>query len=131
MSFYNQSSRVPMPTSESTLVFSLILYHTTYHMPQSKYTYVKSLEFTHHFLTKCISHLHQVLKGIRKDRVTILPQVCHPITIEVMKGIKKALSEQSHNFTFLGSSEFTNPSTTGCNPVVHLLPNDVTMDNKI
>ena len=70
-----------------------------------------------------------------QGRVNILPhQVCHPITIKVMKRIKKALSEQPHDLAFLaflGSIEFTKPAITGCNPEVHLLTNIVTMDNKI
>ena len=89
-----------------------------------------SQAFTHHFLTKSLSYLHQVLKGICEGRATILPhQVCHPITINVMEGIKKALSEQLHNlafFTFICSSDFTNPSMTGCIPEVDLLSNDAT-----
>ena len=111
MSFDNQASRVTVPTSESTLVFSPILHHATYYVPQSKYTYVDSLVVTHHFFTKCLSCLHQVLKGICKGRDTIHHQVCCPITIDVMKRIKKALSEQLHNLvfsTFICSSDFTN-----------------------
>ena len=72
------------------------------------------------FPYKMLLQLHQVLKGICKDRVTISPhQVCHSIAIDVMKGIKKALSEQPHNlafFTFLGSSEFTNPLNNWMQP---------------
>ena len=130
MSFYNQASRVTKPTADSTLVFSPNFYHATYHIPQSKYTYAESLAFTHHFLTKYFSRLHRILKSICKDRVTISPhQVCHPIIIDVMKGIEKALSEQPYNlafFMFLGSNEFTNPSITGGHHEVHLLTNDVT-----
>ena len=113
MSSDNKSSRVTVPTPESTLVFSPLLHHATYYIQQSKYSYMDSLTITHNFLTKCLSCLHQILKGICEGRDTILRhQVCHPIAIDVMKGIKKALSEQLHNLvfsTFVGISDFTNP----------------------
>ena len=77
------------------------------------------LAVTHHFLTKCLSCLHQVLKSICKGRDTILHhQVCHPITIDVMKGIKKALSEQLYSLVsiFVCSSDFTNPINNWLHP---------------
>ena len=110
MFLYNLASRVIVPTSESTLAFSLILHHATYHMPQTKYTYAECLTFTLHFLKKSLILIRVYAKT---EVATILPhQVSHPILIKVTKGIKKALSEQRHNlvlFTFLCSSEFTNP----------------------
>ena len=58
MYFDNQDSRVIMPTLESTLVFSPILPHVMYYMPQSKHTHADFLEVMHHFLTNCLLCLH-------------------------------------------------------------------------
>ena len=94
------------------------------------------------FHSHLIPHLHQVLKGIHKEKACTLPShICHPITRDIMLKIKVALLKSPHSyhnimmwvaccFRLLHSSKFTIPTQSGYDPEVHLSPNDVADNNR-
>ena len=153
MTFCNQASRVTVPTSESTLllfVAYLASRNLSYATIKTYLSGVRSIHVAsghHSSFNECLSpRLHQVLKGIKKEKAASSPpRVRRPITIQIMEGIKKVLVKQPHDyhnimmwaacciafFGFLRSSEFTTPSTTEYDPEVHLSTSDLAVDSKI
>ena len=95
-----------MPTSESTLllfVSYLASRNLSYPTIKVYLTGIRSLHVVsgydvtfHSHLTPC---LHQVLKGIRKEKASTLPScLCHPITRDIMLRIKVALLKSPHSY---------------------------------
>ena len=141
-----------MPTIESTLLlFVSYLASRNLSYPTIKVYLdgIRSLHVVsghnvtfHSQLTPC---LHQVLKGIRKEKASTLPsRLRRPITRDFILKIKVALLKSPHSyhnimmwtacclafFGFLHSSEFTIPTQSGYDPEVHLSPKDVAVDNR-
>ena len=141
-----------MPTSESTLLL-FVSYLASYNLsyPTIK-VYLAGICSLHvvsghdvTFHNQLTPRLHQVLKGIRKEKASTLPsRLRRPITRDIMLKIKVTLLKSPnsyHNimmwvacclafFGFLRSSEFTIPTQSGYDPEVHLSPKDVAVDNR-
>ena len=141
-----------MPTSESTLLlFVSYLAYRNLSYPTIK-VYLAGIRSLHvvsghdvTFHNQLTPRLHQVLKGIRKEKASILPsRLCRPITRDIMLKIKVTLLKSPHSyhnimmwaacrlafFGFLRSSEFTIPTQSGYDLEVHLSPKDVAVDNR-
>ena len=141
-----------MPTSESTLLlFISYLASRDLSYPTIK-VYLAGIRSLHvvsgydvTFHSHLTPRLHQVFKGIRKEKASTLPSRLHcPITRDIMLKIKVTLLKSPHSyhnimmwaacclafFGFLCSSEFTIPTQSRYDPEVHLLPKDVAVDNR-
>ena len=152
LAFCNQANRATVPTSESTLLlFIYYLASRNLSYPTIK-VYLPGIRNLHvvsgHDVTihsQLTPRLHQVLKGICKEKASTLPSsLCRPITRDIMLKIKVTLFKSPHSyhnimmwaaccfafFGFLRSSEFTIPTQSGYDPEIHLLPKDVAVDNR-
>ena len=102
MTFCNQTNITPVHTSESTLLLfvsylaSLNLSYTTIKVYLSGLRSIHVAAGNHDSFTKSLTpRLHQVLKGIGYH---ITPRVRHPITIQLMEGIKTVLLKRPHSY---------------------------------
>ena len=153
ITFCNQANRPLVPTSESTLllfVSYLASRNLSYPIIKVYLAGIRSLHvFTGYdvnFQSYLTPRLHQVLKGIHKDKASTLPShIRRPITRDILLKIKGALPKNPHSyhnimmrtacclafFGFLRSSEFTIPSQSSYDPEVHLSVKDIAVDNRV
>ena len=150
--FCQRSSLPCVPTSEKTLLLfatHLAIRGLSYATIKVYLAAVRYLHTTagHHntydsHFTPRIQHL---LKGIHKESARLRPPKNRlPVTIKIMKRIKKFLSKQAETyqskllwaacciafFGILRVSEFTVPSQYGYDQDYHLSLTDVTLDNR-
>ena len=151
LQFCTLAKKNALPATRSTLLLfvtylaSLNLSYSTIKVYLSR---VRSLHTTHgHHIafSRQLTPRIQVLKDIRKyQAIGASSRICHPITIQIMVGIKSILQKNPHSyhsimmwaacclafFGFLRSSEFIVPSQEAYDKEVHLSLSDLTVDNK-
>ena len=152
ITFCSHANRIPIPTSESTLLL-FVTHLTTLNLSYATIkVYLSAVRHMHvttgqhsKFTHQLTPHLQQVLKGIQKTQSATQPSRQRlPITLSIMQSMKRLLLQKPPSydnvliwaacclafFDFLWVSEFTVPAQSQYDHSTHLSISDVSINNK-